>query len=443
MNITVVGAGYVGLVTAACLAEMGNRVVCVDNAQDKVDGLRAGRLPLFEPGLDLLVAANTAPGSERLRFTTDIADGIAHGEVIFIAVGTPPGEDGSADLRHVLAVAESIGSTLDDYRVVVTKSTVPVGTAEKVRAVIQQTVERRGIDASFGMVSNPEFLKQGAAVEDFMKPDRIIIGAHDERELAVMRTLYAPFNRNHERVIVMDIASAELTKYAANAMLATKISFINELANIAEQLGADIESVRLGIGADPRIGYSFIYPGCGYGGSCLPKDMQALRGAASEAGYEAQLLAAAEAVNQRQKHKLVEQVTAHFGEDLSAKRFALWGLAFKPDTDDMRAAPSRVILQELWRRGATVGAFDPAATAQAREIYGERPDLTLHSDDPLDALAGADGLLVVTEWRALRAVDPARIKAAMRGEAVFDGRNLYAPAAMRAAGLTYYGIGRR
>ena len=441
MNITVVGTGYVGLVTGACLAEMGNRVVCVDSDRGKVDGLLAGRLPIYEPGLDLLVSGNA--GVERLHFTTNIARGIDHGEVIFIAVGTPPGEDGSADLRHVLAVAESIGERMDGYRVVATKSTVPVGTADKVRSVIEKTLERRGVDVPFGMVSNPEFLKQGAAVEDFMKPDRIIIGAQDERALGIMRTLYAPFNRNHERVIVMDIASAELTKYAANAMLATKISCMNELSNLAGRLGADIESVRVGIGADPRIGYSFIYPGCGYGGSCLPKDMQALRRTAGEVGYEARILDAVEAVNHRQKRQPVAQVVRHFGEDLSGKRFALWGLAFKPDTDDMRAAPSRVVLEALWERGAVVHAFDPAATERARQIYGRRPDLTLSADDPYDALSDADGLIVVTEWRVLRAVDPARIKAAMRGDVVIDGRNLYDPAAMREAGLIYYGIGRR
>ena len=441
MNITVVGTGYVGLVTGACLAEMGNRVVCVDSDRGKVDGLLAGRLPIYEPGLDLLVSGNA--GVERLHFTTDIARGIDHGEVIFIAVGTPPGEDGSADLRHVLAVAESIGERMDGYRVVATKSTVPVGTADKVRGVIEKTLKRRGVDVQFGMVSNPEFLKQGAAVEDFMKPDRIIIGAQDERALGIMRTLYAPFNRNHERVIVMDIASAELTKYAANAMLATKISCMNELSNLAGRLGADIESVRVGIGADPRIGYSFIYPGCGYGGSCLPKDMQALRRTAGEVGYEARILDAVEAVNHRQKRQPVAQVVRHFGEDLSGKRFALWGLAFKPDTDDMRAAPSRVVLESLWERGAVVHAFDPAATERARQIYGRRPDLTLSADDPYDALSDADGLIVVTEWRVLRAVDPARIKAAMRGDVVIDGRNLYDPAAMREAGLIYYGIGRR
>ena len=445
MHITVVGTGYVGLVTGACLAEMGNSVVCVDNDRTKIDGLREGRLPIYEPGLDQFVHDNAAV--KRLRFTTDIKHGIAHGEVIFIAVGTPPREDGSADLQHVLAVAESIGEYLEPdrsrYRVVASKSTVPVGTTEKVRTVIAKTLERRGLDVPFGMVSNPEFLKQGAAVEDFMKPDRIIIGTRDERALEIMRKLYAPFNRNHERVIAMGVASAELTKYAANAMLATRISCMNEMANLAERLDADIESVRLGIGADPRIGYAFIYPGCGYGGSCFPKDVRALYQTAAEAGYEARILGAVEAVNGEQKHKLVEKAVRHFGDDLSGKRFALWGLAFKPDTDDMREAPSRAVLEGLWERGATVHAFDPAATGQARLLYGNRTDLVLYGDDPYQALAGVDGLIVVTEWRVLRAADPARIKAAMDGNVVIDGRNLYDPAAIRNAGLVYYGIGRR
>ncbi len=441
MNITVVGTGYVGLVTGACLAEMGNNVVCVDNDADKIDGLRGGRLPIYEPGLEQFVHENAAVG--RLTFTTDTDHGIDHGEVLFIAVGTPPREDGSADLRHVLAVAESIGARLDRYRVVATKSTVPVGTTEKVRAAIAKTLARRGLDISFGVVSNPEFLKQGAAVDDFMKPDRIIIGARDERALETMRKLYAPFNRNRERVIAMDVASAELTKYAANAMLATRISCMNEMANLAERLGADIESVRVGIGADPRIGYAFIYPGCGYGGSCFPKDVRALRRTAADADYEARILGAVDAVNEKQKHKPVEKALQHFGEDLTGKCFALWGLAFKPDTDDMREAPSRVVLEGLWARGASVRAFDPAATGQARRLYGSRDDLALYGDDPYQALNGADALIVVTEWRVLRAADPARIKAAMRGDVVIDGRNLYDPAAIRGAGLVYYGIGRR
>lgn len=446
MNITVVGTGYVGLVTGTCLAEMGNCVVCVDNDQAKIDGLRNGRLPIYEPGLDQLVHDNAAV--ERLQFTTDVDRGIDHGQVIFIAVGTPPREDGSADLQHVLAVAESIGARIDGYRVVAAKSTVPVGTAEKVRVAIAQAIEqralkRRGLDIPFGVVSNPEFLKQGAAVEDFMKPDRIIIGTRDERALGIMRKLYAPFNRNHERVIAMDIASAELTKYAANAMLATRISCMNELSNLAERLDADIESVRIGIGADPRIGYAFIYPGCGYGGSCFPKDMRALCRTAGDTGYDARILGAVEAVNREQKHLPVEKAVRHFGGDLSGKRFALWGLSFKPDTDDMREAPSRVVLEGLWARGAAVHAFDPAATGQARRLYGNREDLVLYGDDPYEALTDADGLIVVTEWRVLRAAEPARIKAAMRGNVVIDGRNIYDPAAIRGAGLVYYGIGRR
>ena len=449
MNITVIGTGYVGLVTGACLAEMGNSVVCVDNDQAKIDGLRNGHLPIYEPGLEQLVHENAAV--ERLQFTTDIDRGIDHGEVIFIAVGTPPREDGSADLQYVLAVAQSIGmaigtaigARIDDYRVVATKSTVPVGTAEKVQAVIERAIKKRDLDISFGMVSNPEFLKQGAAVDDFMKPDRIIIGARDERALEIMRKLYAPFNRNHERVIAMDIASAELTKYAANAMLATRISCMNELSNLAERLDADIESVRIGIGADPRIGYAFIYPGCGYGGSCFPKDVRALRQTAADAGYDARILGAVDAVNRDQKHAPLEKAVRHFGDDLSGKRFALWGLAFKPDTDDMREAPSRAVLEGLWARGAAVHAFDPAATPQARRLYGERDDLALYGDDPYEALTDVDGLIVVTEWRVLRAADPARIKAAMRGNVVIDGRNIYDPAAIRGAGLVYYGIGRR
>ncbi len=462
MNVTLIGAGYVGLVSAACLAEMGNSVLCVDNAPAKVAGLQAGRMPIYEPGLEQLVHDNAAVG--RLKFSLDIAAGIAHGEVLFIAVGTPSGADGAADLQHVLTVAEAIGehlppgdasqavaasahtATAPALRIIATKSTVPVGTTEKVRAVIEKTLRKRGVAAPFCVVSNPEFLKQGAAVDDFMKPDRIIIGAEDARAQATMRKLYAPFNRNHERVIDMDIASAELTKYAANAMLATKISFMNEMANLAARLGADIEAVRLGLGADPRIGYAFIYPGCGYGGSCFPKDVRALRRTAQDAGYEASILSAVEAVNAAQKRHPAEQVIRHFGADLSGKSFALWGLAFKPDTDDMREAPSRVVMEALWARGAVIHAFDPAATGQARRHYGQRcrsRELTLYADDPYAALAEADALIVVTEWRELRAADPARIKAAMRGEVLIDGRNLYHPAAIRAAGLVYYGVGRR
>lgn len=450
MNITIIGCGYVGLVTAACFAEMGNAVVCVERDAEKVTGLQRGRIPIYEPGLAQVVRENIAEG--RLNFTADIARGVGHGEIIFIAVGTPARADGAADLSQVFAVARDIGAHLDAYRVVAIKSTVPVGTAQKVRAVLAEAVAARAAGAAhgekqkpapaFSVVSNPEFLKQGAALEDCMKPDRIIIGVEDERALAMMRKLYAPFNRNHDRVIVMQIASAELSKYAANAMLATKISYMNELANLAEHVGADIEAVRIGIGADPRIGYEFIYPGCGYGGSCFPKDVRALRHTAAAAGYDARMLAAVEAVNNAQRHKVVEKAARHFGGELRGKCFALWGLAFKPDTDDIRAAPSCAVMESLWARGATVRAFDPIATPQVRAKYGDREDLTLFCDDPYDALRGADALIVVTEWRALRAAEPRRIKQNLRGEVVIDGRNIYDPAAIRRAGLIYYGIGR-
>ncbi len=440
MNITVVGAGYVGLVTGACLADVGNLVVCVDTDRDKIDGLNRGIVPIHEPGLDQLVADNREAG--RIRFTTDIAHGVAHGEVIFIAVGTPPDEDGSADLAHVLEAARSVGEHMDGYRVVATKSTVPVGTAEQVRTVIGEALASRGHSVEFGMVSNPEFLKEGAAVDDFMKPDRIIIGSDNEGALEVMRNLYAPFNRNHERVIAMDIPSAELTKYTANAMLATKISFMNEMANLAERLGADIEAVRVGIGADPRIGYHFIYPGCGYGGSCFPKDVKALYHTAGVVGYEARILAAVEAVNNDQKRVLVNKLMGHFNSTLQGRTFALWGLSFKPDTNDMREAPSRVVIESLWEQGARVQAFDPLATAEARRIYGERDDLDLNDEDPYAVLEMADALIVVTEWRAFRAPDIDRIRDTMRGDAIFDGRNVFLPEAVRTAGLHYHGIGR-
>ena len=440
MNITVVGAGYVGLVTGACLADVGNLVVCVDTDRDKIDGLNRGIVPIHEPGLDQLVADNREAG--RISFTTDIARGVAHGEVIFIAVGTPPDEDGSADLAHVLEAARSVGEHMDGYRVVATKSTVPVGTAEQVRTVIGEALASRGHSVEFGMVSNPEFLKEGAAVDDFMKPDRIIIGSDNEDALEVMRNLYAPFNRNHERVIAMDIPSAELTKYTANAMLATKISFMNEMANLAERLGADIEAVRVGIGADPRIGYHFIYPGCGYGGSCFPKDVKALYHTAGVVGYEARILAAVEAVNNDQKRVLVNKLMGHFNGTLRGRTFALWGLSFKPDTNDMREAPSRVVIESLWEQGARVQAFDPLATAEARRIYGERDDLDLNDEDPYAVLEMADALIVVTEWRAFRAPDIDRIRDTMRGDAIFDGRNVFLPEAVRTAGLHYHGIGR-
>ncbi|MGI9316806.1 MAG: UDP-glucose dehydrogenase family protein [bacterium] len=440
MNITVIGTGYVGLVTGTCLAEMGNSVICVDNDVGKIEGLKKGQLPIYEPGLESLVKENSQ--AARLRFTTDIAVGVDHGEVIFIAVGTPPDEDGSADLRYVLQVARSIGESIADYRVVVTKSTVPVGTAEKVRKEIQSALDKREFPCEFSVVSNPEFLKEGAAVEDFMKPDRIIIGTSDERALLIMRELYTPFNRNHERVITMDIPSAELTKYTANAMLATKISFMNEMANLAERLGADIESVRIGIGADPRIGFHFIYPGCGYGGSCFPKDVQALHRTAGDVDYDARILSAVEAVNNDQKSVPVNKLLTHFNGDLKGRTFALWGLSFKPDTDDMRDAPSRVVIDSLLRMGASVKAFDPIATDEARRIYGERDDLFLNSEDPYEVLKDSDGLVLVTEWRAFRAADVARIADTLRGDVVIDGRNIFSPEAVRAVGLKYYGIGR-
>ncbi len=439
MNITVVGSGYVGLVSGACLSEVGNNVVCVDVDEDKVERLKKGIIPIHEPGLEELVQANIA--SDRLRFTSSIGEGVAHGEVIFIAVGTPPDEYGAADLQYVKQVAQSIGEEINDYRVVVTKSTVPVGTAEIVKATVNDALAKRGVRVAFSVVSNPEFLKEGGAVEDFMKPDRIVIGTDDERALERLRNLYAPFNRNHDRLIIMDVASAELTKYAANTMLATKISLMNELSNLAEYLGANIESVRIGIGADPRIGYAFIYPGCGYGGSCLPKDIQALHRTAKSVDYDARILAAVEAVNNDQKQVPINKIVNHFGADLSGKKFALWGLAFKPDTDDMRGAPSRVIIEALWDRGATVQAFDPLATNEAFRIYGERDDLVLLSDSPYAALADVDGLIIATEWRVFRASNLNKIKSEMRGNVIVDGRNIFSPEAVTEAGLIYYGIG--
>ena len=441
MNITVVGTGYVGLVSGACLAEVGNNVKCVDTDVSKIEGLRKGVIPIYEPGLDTMVLENIE--SERLTFTTSIEEGVDYGEIIFIAVGTPPDEDGSADLQYVKQVAKSVGESMDSFRVVVTKSTVPVGTSKIVSDTLSAALDERGVDIEFSVVSNPEFLKEGAAVEDFMKPDRIIVGVDDDRALELLRSLYAPFNRNHDRLIVMDIESAEMTKYAANAMLATKISFMNEMANLADRLGADIESVRIGIGADPRIGYSFIYPGCGYGGSCFPKDVQALHRTARSVGYEARILDSVEAVNRDQKKVPVEKIIAHFGNDLEGKIFALWGLAFKPDTDDMRDAPSRVVMEALWARGARVKAFDPVATEETQRIYGDREDLELFSDNPNDALVDADCLVVVTEWRVFRASDLAKINELMRGNVIVDGRNIFSPSAVREAGMDYYGIGRK
>ncbi len=443
MRVAIFGTGYVGLVTGTCLAEVGHDVVCVDIDQAKVDGLNRGIIPIYEPGLEPMVKANHA--ASRLAFTTDAASAIAHGQVVFIAVGTPPDEDGSADLQYVLAVARTIGRHLQVPTVVVNKSTVPVGTADKVRAAIAEELAARGVEIAFDVVSNPEFLKEGDAVADCMRPDRIIIGAASDAPVAVMRRLYAPFNRNHDRVVEMDVRSAELTKYAANAMLATKISFMNEIANIAERVGADIEHVRQGIGSDPRIGWHFIYPGAGYGGSCFPKDVQALARTALQYGHAPRLLEAVEAVNEAQKGHLFELVQRHYdrGEDegVRGKTFAVWGLAFKPNTDDMREASSRRLLAQLWEAGARVRAYDPEAMHEARRIFGERDDLVL-CDSAFEALEGADALIVVTEWKQFRSPDFARIRQALGDAVVFDGRNLYDPREIEAAGLAYYGIGR-
>jgi UDPglucose 6-dehydrogenase len=439
MKVTIFGTGYVGLVTGACLAEMGNDVVCVDVDQAKVDGLCNGVIPIFEPGLEAIVKRNHAAG--QLNFTTDPAPAIAHGEIIFIAVGTPPDEDGSADLKYVLSVARTIGRHLDRYAVIVNKSTVPVGTADRVRDAVGDVLNERGAAIDFDVVSNPEFLKEGDAVADCLRPDRIVVGSSSERAVARLRKLYAPFNRNHDRMVVMDQRSAELTKYAANAMLATKISFMNEIANIAERVGADVELVRQGIGADPRIGYHFIYPGAGYGGSCFPKDVQALERIARGHGYDARLLSMVEAVNADQKTRLFAQIQRHFDGNVAGKTVALWGLAFKPNTDDMREAPSRRLIEALWDAGARVRAYDPEARAETARIYGERDDLVL-CDNAYDALTGADVLALVTEWKAFRSPDFGRIKTALTTPAIFDGRNLYDPRIVEEAGIAYYGIGR-
>ena len=439
MKVTIFGTGYVGLVTGACLAEMGNRVVCVDIDAAKVERLKRGEIPIYEPGLEAIVRRNHASG--QLDFTIEAAPAIAHGELIFIAVGTPPDEDGSADLTYVLDVAKTIGRHLARYAVVVNKSTVPVGTADRVREAVASELAARHAVVEFDVVSNPEFLKEGAAVEDCLRPDRIIVGASSERAVALLRKLYAPFNRNHDRMVVMDERSAELTKYAANAMLATKISFMNEIANIAERVGADVELVRQGIGSDPRIGYHFIYPGAGYGGSCFPKDVQALGRTARSYGYEARLLEAVEAVNLQQKGKLFELIARHFDGRLKGRTIALWGLAFKPNTDDMREASSRPLMEALWNAGAKVRAFDPQAVGETRRLYGSRDDLML-CEHAYDALQDADVLVVVTEWKAFRSPDFQRIRAALREPAIFDGRNLYDPATVEEAGLAYYGVGR-
>ena len=399
MKVTIFGSGYVGLVTGTCLAEVGNDVLCIDIDEEKINKLNAGIIPIYEPGLDDLVHKNVATG--RLKFTTDIEAGVSHGLFQFIAVGTPPDEDGSADLQYVVAVANSIATHMNEYRVVIDKSTVPVGTADRVTATIRSKLAERGIEVDFDVVSNPEFLKEGAAIDDFMKPDRIVIGTDNTRTAELLRDLYAPFNRSHDRMVIMDIRSAELTKYAANAMLATKISFMNELSNIAELAGADIEEVRRGIGSDPRIGYHFIYPGAGYGGSCFPKDVKALAKTAQQLGHEPTLLNSVETVNENQKRVLVTKINKFFGDELSGKTIALWGLAFKPNTDDMREASSRVLMESLWEQGVTVQAFDPEAMDEARRIYGERSDLVL-SDSPEQALKSADALVILTEWNIFR-----------------------------------------
>lgn len=441
MKLSIFGTGYVGLVTGACLAEVGHNVVCIDIDQTKIDNLNKGILPIWEPGLDAIVARNIGEG--RLQFTTNVATGVEHAEIQFIAVGTPPDENGSADLQYVLAVAESIARNMQNYKVIINKSTVPVGTANKVQARVTQILMERGEEIPFDVVSNPEFLKEGAAVGDFLKPDRIIIGTQSPEACMRMSELYEPFNRNHERTIFMDVKSAELTKYAANAMLATKISFMNELANMAEIFGADIEEVRKGIGADPRIGYHFIYPGCGYGGSCFPKDVQALERTAAQAGYTAELIKAVEAVNNRQKIRLFEKIAKHFGgeNNLTGKIIALWGLSFKPNTDDMREAPSRTLMEALWQSGAKVQAFDPVAMDECQRIYGQRVDLTLMGTKEA-ALHNADALMIITEWQQFRAPDFDLIKAELKKPVIFDGRNLFSPERMEGQGFTYYSIGR-
>ena len=440
MRVTVVGTGYVGLVSGTCLADVGNDVLCIDSDEKKIAGLRDGEIPIFEPGLEELVQRNTSAG--RLRFSTDLAEGVAHGEVVFIAVGTPPDEDGAADLQHVLAVAHGIGTVLEDYRVVVNKSTVPVGTADKVKNAIQKALTSRNREVDFSVVSNPEFLKEGAAIEDFLKPDRIVVGIADERSKEIMRELYAPFNRNHERLLFMDIRSAELTKYAANAMLATKISFMNELANIAERVGADIETVRLGIGSDPRIGYHFIYPGCGYGGSCFPKDVKALAHTATENAYEARLLNAVEAVNEDQKASLLGKVCDHFGQDLSGLNFGVWGLSFKPNTDDMREAPSLTVISGLLERGAMVLGYDPVAGPEAQRHFENDKGFSL-AEDMYGASENSDALILLTEWKEFRAPDMGRLLSNLRTPVIFDGRNVFDPAVMKRLGARYYSIGRR
>ncbi|MBK1655333.1 UDP-glucose dehydrogenase family protein [Allochromatium vinosum] len=439
MDVTIFGTGYVGLVTGVCLAEVGNNVLCIDIDPNKIDLLNSGGVPIYEPGLDEMIQSNREAG--RLRFSTDAKAGVEHGLFQFIAVGTPPDEDGSADLQYVLAVARTIAEHMTEYRILVDKSTVPVGTADRVADTVREVQASRGQTVEFDVVSNPEFLKEGAAIEDFMRPDRIIVGTDNPRTGELLRALYAPFNRSHDRLMLMDVRSAELTKYAANAMLATKISFMNELSNIAEAVGADIEKVRVGIGSDPRIGYQFIYPGCGYGGSCFPKDVRALERTARGLGYAAELLQAVEAVNFRQKEVLFSKIRDYFGNELAGKTIAIWGLSFKPNTDDMREASSRVLMEALWEAGAQVRAYDPVAMEETRRIYGERADLTL-AGDALAAVDGADALAVVTEWSQFRSPNFEAIRSRLRTPVIFDGRNILDGSLARATGLTYISIGR-
>ncbi len=439
MNITLFGTGYVGLVTGTCFAEMGNQVLCVDVDVDKIGALKRGEIPIHEPGLDSMVRGNIDAG--RLRFSNDAAAGVAHGDIQFIAVGTPTAADGSADLHYVLDVARSIARHMAAPKIIVDKSTVPVGTADEVRRTISETLAERGARIEFDVVSNPEFLKEGAAINDFMKPDRIIIGSNNDRSTRALEQLYAPFNRNHDRILHMDVRSAELTKYAANVMLATRISLMNEFANLADRLGADIEAVRRGIGSDPRIGFNFIYPGAGYGGSCFPKDVRALLHTATANGYDAEIVRGVELVNERQKHILLDKILQHFGNEIGGRTFALWGLAFKPNTDDMREAPSRTLMEGLWARGARVRAYDPAARIQAQKLYANRADLTLC--ERRDAtLEGADALVVITEWNEFRSPDFNALKSRLLEPVIFDGRNLYDPNYLGQLGFSYYGIGR-
>ena len=439
MRITVFGTGYVGLVQGAILAEVGHDVLCVDVDEAKVEGLKAGRIPIYEPGLEDIVKKNHAEG--RLNFTTDAAEGVAHGNIQFIAVGTPPDEDGSADLKYVLAVASTIAEHMEEPKVIIDKSTVPVGTADKVAARVAEVLKGRGSDLRFDVVSNPEFLKEGAAVADCLKPDRIVIGTSSKEAEELLREVYAPFNRNHDKMIVMDVRSAELTKYAANCMLATKISFMNEMANLAERLGADVEAVRQGIGSDPRIGYHFIYPGAGYGGSCFPKDVKALIQTAKGIGFDPLVLQAVEDRNDAQKEVIFAKIAKHYGGEVKGKTFALWGLSFKPNTDDMREAASRVLMEALWEAGAKVQAYDPEAMEETQRIYGDRDGLTLVGTKEA-ALRGADALVVLTEWQAFRAPDFDLIAEKLAEPVIFDGRNLYDPARMAKRGFAYYAIGR-